>query len=1004
MTNYVELHAHSFYSLLDGASSPAALVNRAAALGMPALALTDHDAIYGAVAFADAAKQAGIRPIFGAELTLHDDTHLTLLVKDAAGWSNLCQLVTKARANAEKGSATLPADALAQHGDGLIALSGCRKGRIAQALLHNRPKTALKQAHKLRELFGKENVWIELQNHHLPVDAWLNRTLYALGSRLGVGAVATNNVHYASADRHRLQDVLVCIKHRTTLDESELLRRPNSHYRLKSAEDMSVLFPYYPDALENTVRIAEQCQFELQFGLQHLPQHSTPDNQAAIVYVRTLCEGAMGRISAENRQKATAQLQHELGVIERAGLANYFLIVWDIVRFSRENGIRCQGRGSAANSLVSYLLGISPADPIENDLVFERFLSDERRGSVPDIDIDFDAARREEVIQYVYQKYGTDHAAMACTFSTFRSRAAIRDVSKVLQLSAESTAHAHDILHGYEPDTKVTPQLAMVVDLCQQLQGLPRHLGIHNGGMIIMAQPLATRIPVEPATMQDRTVVQWDKDALETAGIVKIDILGLRMLSAVSEANRLIAAKTGVADNLPTRFDDPAVYAMVSKADTFGVFQVESRAQQNVALPHIQPHCFNDLVVTISLIRPGPVQGNMVQPYFRRRAGLEPVTYLHPLLRPALEETLGIVLYQEQVLKVARDVAGFSAGQGELLRRALGKKDAYVAIEALRETFVDGAMGKGVSAEIAQEIFDKLLAFGGYSFAKSHAASFAVLVYQSAWLRCYHMPEFVTGLLNNQPMGFWSPAVLAGDARRRGVEVLRVDIVKSGAQCQVEDGNVRLGFSYVKRLGAEAIERLIQAREWAAFGSLADFCRRTKLPKKLVDNLIAAGTFDSWAMQRRQLMWQLGTLSYREDELPLMYSAENPSLPNLGEAQAGSLEVQTTGISTGRHVMAQIRPNLPNYILDTRKIELVDPNQTVTVGGVLVIRQQPQTAKGHVFLTLEDEFGLHNVVLRPKIATKFRRLLRSNRLLKVTGKLERKQQTINVIATHVAAL
>ncbi|MCO5206200.1 MAG: DNA polymerase III subunit alpha [Anaerolineae bacterium] len=1014
---YSELHCHSYYSLLDGTCTPAVLAHRAAALGMPALALTDHNAVYGAVEFVQACTTASIRPILGCELTLHDNSHLTLLVKNQTGWRNLCQLITLAQHNAPKGQARLPKGELAHYADGLIALSGCRRGAIPAALLREEYEQAQQIGRYLVGIFGRNNTWLELQNHHRQHDRWLNRALADLADRLSVSVVATNNIHYSVPDKHRLQDVLTCIRHLTTLDEAGDCLRLNHEFYLKNDAEMQALFREFPQAIANTQHIAERCEFELTFGLQHLPHFPTPPDQATIGYLRDLCEQNLDRVAAENRQRARQQLQHELTVIERLGFANYFLIVWDIVRFSRENGIRCQGRGSAANSLVAYLLNISPIDPLHHDLVFERFLSEER-ASTPDIDIDFDAARREEVIQYVYGRYGAAHVAMACTFSTFRTRAAVRDVSKVLQLSADSTAQAHDLLHGYEPDGPVSDQVHLVVDLCRELIGLPRHLGIHNGGLILTGNPLATRIPVEPATMENRTVVQWDKESLETAGIVKIDVLGLRMLSAIDEAERMIQRGKGIGERekfsafiLPTsHFDDPAVYAMISAADTFGVFQVESRAQQNVALPHIQPNCFDDLITTISLIRPGPVQGNMVKPYFRRRSGQEPVTYLHPLLQPALAESLGIILFQEQVIKIGRDVAGFTAGEAELLRRALGKKNAYEAIAGLRAMFVAGAQGKGVSADIAHQIFDQLTAFGGYSFAKSHAAAFAVLVYQSAWLRCYHPREFCAALLNHQPMGFWSPAVLVGDARRRGIDVLPVHLEYSQAGCVVAGDGIRLGFAYVNGFGEEAIARLLEVRAHALLNDMATLYRRTRLPKRLLENLVLAGACDHWGVPRRKLLWQLGKLRAVADELPLPVVA-HVDLPELSEALAGALETEAIGFSTGRHVMARIRPTLPAAILSSQALAGVEHGKRVAVAGLLVIRQQPQTAKGFVFLTLEDEFGLINVVLRPKLVTQtkkwpFRPSFGLNHLglLRVEGIVQRQANVINILATKISPL
>ncbi len=568
-------------------------------------------------------------------------------------------------------------------------------------------------------------------------------------------------------------------------------------------------------------------------------------------FLRRLCRQGIPARFADPAPQVKKQLNHELRIIEEAGLANYFLIVWDIVRFARQEGIRCQGRGSAANSLVAYLLFISPIDPIAHDLVFERFLSSERQ-VVPDIDIDFDAARREEVIQYVYDSYGAEHTAMACTYVTYRSRSAIRDIGKALGLQPDIIATAVRALEDQQliqtADMADRAPLALLLNLSEQIKGYPRHLGIHSGGMIITGAPLTGRVPTEPATMPDRVVVQWDKDGLENVGLVKIDILGLRMLSAVSDAAAMLAESAPQAPDLDTlSFDDPAVYRMISEADTIGVFQVESRAQAQM-LPRLQPKQFSDLVVGISLIRPGPIQGNMVHPYLRRRQGLEPVTYLHPLLEPALAETLGVILFQEQVIKVARDLAGFSPGQGEQLRRALGAKRATEEIERFRQAFLSGAEEQAVPADVAELVFTQLLAFGGYSFAKSHAAAFAVLVYQSAWLKKYHPAFFFTALLNNQPMGFWNAAVLVNEIQRQDILVLPIDIHLSQANCSAAEDGIRLGLDYVKNLKEEHIECILVERLEGVFDSLFDFCRRTKISRTAVENLIMAGGMDGWGL------------------------------------------------------------------------------------------------------------------------------------------------------------
>ncbi|MBK8027198.1 MAG: DNA polymerase III subunit alpha [Chloroflexi bacterium] len=1118
--SYVELHTHSCFSLLDGASTPEALVERAALMGMPALALTDHDAVYGAVRFVSAAREMGIRPILGAELTLHDETHLTLLAADAAGWANLCALITLARMSTPKGEARLPSDdALLAHTDGLIALSGCRQSRVARALRTGDRARAEREAQRLRAAFGRDRFFLELHHHQLPDDARCILAAAALADRLDVGVVAANNVHYAERDGHLLQDVLVCIRHLTTLDEAPHLLRPNSEFYLKSAEEMAALFVARPDALANTLRIASMCDFQLEFGLQDLPEYPVPDERGAHAYLTDLCqawveewawrvngptegeaqrtrssaggggggdngrtalrgddlrdicdegdttidertrssaslrgEGGKGegggdngratpsrdnpwvvrdegdtttidgrtRSSASLRGGATypvatpddplaAQLAHELEIIERAGLSNYFLIVWDIVRFARQHGIRCQGRGSAANSLVAYALGISPINPLEHRLVFERFLSDERR-TAPDIDIDFDAARREEVIQYVYERYGRDHAAMACTFITFRARSALRDVGRALGLPPEILQEAAE--HpAYDPFAEVksfAPRShidldgrashetwALLTHLCSQIDGFPRHLGIHNGGMIITGSPIHRRLPTEPATMADRSVVQWDKEALEDAGLVKIDLLGLRMLSAVSEAASMVGADL---DALP--FDDPAIYEMVSAADTIGVFQVESRAQQQV-LPRMQPRLFNDLIISISLIRPGPIQGNMVHPYLRRRLGEETVRYPHPDLEAALAETLGVILFQEQVIKTARDLAGFTPGQGELLRRALGSKRHAEAVEKLHDIFVEGAIERGVEQATADAVFDTLRAFGGYSFPKSHAAAFAVLVYQSAWLKRYHPAEFFCGLLNNQPMGFWSPAVIVGDARRHGIRLLPAHVNHSAARSLVVDGAIRIGLMTVRGIGEAAAACILdlRARE-GAYLNLRDFCQRTELPKRLAENLIAAGAFDGWGRSRRALLWELGTIDERPDTLPFLASEAAPALPTASALDVLGAEYMMMGLTLGDHPMATQRAVLhAQGILGSRELMALRDGQRVEAAGMVVVHQAPPTAKGMHFITLEDEDGFINAVVRPHIYAEFRGAIRGSAFLIAEGVIERRGGVVNLVVS-----
>jgi error-prone DNA polymerase len=1007
---YVELHCHSNFSLLDGASHPETLIERAAALGMPSLALTDHDAVYGAVRFVKAAKAAGIQPILGTELTLEGGAHLTLLVQNAIGWTNLCTLISRACANAPKGEAALPYEVLANHTAGLIALSGCRRGEVTSALLRNEEAAALGVARRYQDLFGRENYWIELQRH-LPEDEEdLTVALVELATNVKAGIVATNNVHYATRDSYRLQEVLCCIRDGTTLETATNLR-PNSEYYLKGYQQMAPLFARWPQALRNTVQIAERCQFELQYGLQDLPAFPTPDNVAASEHLRSLCLEALPFRYPDAPSDVLARLDYELDVILRGGLSNYFLIVADIIRYSRENNIRAQGRGSAANSIVSYLLGISPIDPIAHGLVFERFLSDER-SLPPDIDIDFAAPEpREKVIQYLYNRYGHEFTAMACTFVTFRGRSAVRDVGKALGFplalldkvtKSLDTYSATNLGEHIDGEGEAWEQL---FDLCNQINRFPRHLGIHNGGMVITGSPLIEHVPIEPATMPNRFVVQWSKDELETLGMIKIDILGLRMLAALEETLEHIEQTTGKRVDLDRlAFDDKHVFELISNADTIGVFQTESRAQQNM-LPRFRPNCFDDIIIAISLIRPGPIQGDMVHPYLRRRLGEEPVTYAHPCLIPALEETKGVVLYQEQVLKICKDMAGFTGGKGELVRRALGSKYAPELLAGLRAEFVEGAMNNGIAKEIAEEVFAKLQAFGSYSFPKSHAAAFAVIVYQSAFLKTYYPAQFLCSVINNAPMGFWSISVVLNDIKHHGISVRPISVNHSQAKCRVESGALCLGLSNVKGVGETGSTRILEARRAGVFADLFDFCRRTKLPRSLIENLILAGALDEFDRDRRRLIWKLTNLHYYEEELPLAYPDTTLELEPFSAMEAYGYQYWVLGLSVDEHPMEFYKGQLKELgILDSLALTERQNGDMVRVAGLIVMHQVPPTAKGVHFVTLEDAAGFINIIFHPKIYTDYRKVVRGHSMLIIEGEVQRKGQVINIVASKIAPL
>jgi error-prone DNA polymerase len=1023
---YVELHCHSYYSLLDGASPPEALVRRAVELGYPALALTDHDGLYGAVRFWRAATEQGLRPITGAEVTLDDGHHLTLLAETPEGYANLCRLISVGQLAGQKGQPRLTVEVLAGHAAGLLCLSGCRHGAVASALLDQDEETARRAAGRLRDIFDGR-FWIELQRHYMSADVRLNAGLIALAQWLGVDPVATNDVHYARRRGQCLHDVLTCIRRHLTLPQAvgSGLLHPNSERCLKAPAEMAALFADLPQALHNTLRIAERCRVDLDFSGQRLPTFPVPEGHSQTSYLRAHCEAALAREYDPVTPRARAQLEHELEVVARIGLCGYFLVVWDIVRYAREHGIRCQGRGSAANSLVAYLLGITPVDPLRHNLLFERFLS-EGTHTMPDIDVDFAADRREEVIQYVYERYGAAHVGMVCNVVTYRARSALREAAKAFAfppdvidraakaLETRSTEQAADEIAGALSQVRSSADVdlpwAVLAEVLREMEGVPRHLSIHVGGMLITAAPLVEVVPLERATMPGRVVVQWDKDSVEDAGLIKIDLLSLRTLGMIEEALAHIAAHGGPEldlDRLP--LDDPAVYALLQRADTIGCFQVESRAQAQM-LPRLRPACFEDLIVEVALVRPGPIQGNMVHPYLNRRQGLEPARYAHPSLEPALAETLGVMVFQEQIIRVAQAIAGFTPGEADRLRRAMSRGRSQEAMAALGVRFVQGAQANGVDTETAREIFGQLAAFSGYGFCKSHAAAFALVAYQTLYLKAHYPALFYCALLNHQPMGFYTPDVLIGDAQRHGVPVLSPDVNRSQEACTLEPGSqsaaVRLGLRYVHGLGEAGSARIVERRGEHPFAGLADFCRRTRLPRSLVENLIRAGTMDGFAQggARRELLWVLGGLTYPEGELELDVPIEPASLPILGELERTLWEYELLGLTTGGHPLGLYREGLRSRgVSSSGELRAMPAGAKVRVAGLVIVRQRPPSAKGHVFLTLEDEEGLINLIVRPRVYERYRNALRGAPLLWVEGCVQREGGAIGVLVYRAAA-
>lgn len=967
MVPSVELRAHSYYSFLEGASSPEALVERASAIDMPALALTDRNGLYGASLFARACEAAGIHPVFGAQLDLEGDA-IVLLCRNMQGYRNLSQLITAAQRERPKGQACATLEQLAAYKEGLIALTDClSQERIEQ----------------YRALFGRRDLYVALTYQAEAGDLQRCRQLSQLAEACGLAVVATGGTRYTLPAEGRLLDVLTCIKHRTTLRESHHLR-PTNHLRFLKPPGL----PHWKRAQANTFHIAEQCQVSLSFSDSRFPAFPVPSGLSAHQYLTQLC------LERLPREAMRSKLLEELALIAKLDLSGYFLVVWDLMEFAKRKGIEAQGRGSAANSLVAYVLGITPVDPLAHNLFLGRFIHEEMT-AIPDIDLDFAAARgsgrpdREDVIQYVYERYGQDHVAMVSTFATFRTKSAIREVGKVLEIPPPLIARMAKV--GLEPfaDFLATPIGQQFAQLVEAIRDVPRHLSIHVGGMLIASRPISEMVPLEPARMEGRVVCQWDKDMVDEAGLIKVDILSLGMLAVLGDAEELVG------ESYDLTYEDPAVYRLISAADTIGLFQVESRAQMQ-SLPRTRPQNLPELAIQIAIIRPGPLQGNMVTPYIRRRQGLEPVTYPHPCLEPVLKETLGVILFQEQVLKVATTMAGFSASQAEALRRAMSRKRSKQAMQQLKEQFLKGAQANGVTLEVAAHTFRLLEGFALYGFCKSHALSFAIIAYRSAWLRCYHPAAFTAALLNNQPMGFYPSGVILQDAKRQGVPILPVAINASDYRCTLEGKAVRLGLITVK--GVKQPERIAALRPYR---SLEDLLRRTHLDERSAEALIQSGALDDLVGGRRQLLWQLWA---QRRATPLLNLAA-PALPEQSGWDKLCSEYVAMGLSAGAHPFEFLRPDLNRQRIATSlKLQSAAHDSHLRVAGMLICLQRPPTAKGFAFLTLEDEHGLMNIIVPPAIYDRDQLIIKTHSLLVVTGRKQAQQGVVNLMAVAVACL
>ena len=925
---YAELHAHTNFSFLDGASHPEEMAAQAAELGLAALAVTDHDGVYGAVRLAHAARAHGLKSIVGMEATLARDRHLTLLARDRAGYASICRLSTEAHRDRPKGEPELSLDTLAAHTTGLVALSGCRHGEIPAAALAGDLDRAVELATAHAALFEPGCFFLELQNHLQEEDLITGNALLEVAARTGLPVVATNNAHYHLPRRRRLQDVLTCIKHTETLATAGRKLRPNAEFHLKPTAAMATLFSGLPDALRNTLRIADMCDFDLSRKLEYgLPAATVPDGRTEYTHVEELVWESVHARYDPVTDEVRERVERELAYTRQNDLAGYFLTVRDIVRYCHANDILVNTRGSAPGSILCYALGISMVEPISAGLLFERFMSS-NRVEPPDIDLDIEHQERERVIQHVYERYGREHAAMVANVISYRGRSAIRDIGKALGLPLAQIERLAKVLswhHGNgigeeldeldEIPSEIPNRVATdLIALSNEIQNFPRHLGIHSGGMIISSRPLSESVPVEPATMEDRTIVQWDKDDCSDAGLIKIDLLGLGMMTLIHRAFRLIEARHGERLELAGfTFDDPKVYDAACEADTLGVFQIESRAQI-ATLPRTRPRNFYDLVIEIAIIRPGPMSTKMHRRWILRRLGQEPITYLFPSLEPVLKRTLGLPIFQEQCMQMAMAVAGFSAAKADALRQAMSRKRSLQHIQSLRDDITSGMAANGVPEAVREEIYTQIEGYAGYGFPEAHSCAFALLVYVSTWLKVYHHAEFTCAILNSQPMGFYHAHTLIGDAQRHGVTVHPVDVRHSRYECTVEAGDVRVGYRYVEGLGEAYQEVLDREIESGPYHSLEDFCRRTRLPANILETLAIAGAFAGFDLERRDALWRIHAYAPAQlgDELPGLAAAltEDAPIRPAGEMVQAQMDFAATGHSTAFRGMEFHRPAL----------------------------------------------------------------------------------------------
>jgi error-prone DNA polymerase len=1078
---YAELHTHSSFSFLDGSSDPEQLVEEAVAHGLEAVALTDHDGMYGVARFSEAAETFGLATVFGAELNIGipqpstqlersiaarvgvpdpPGSHLLVLARNPTGYASLCRAISQAALRGGvKGRPVYILDELAElSNDNWLILTGCRKGAVQQALASNGFGTfALDPARQalaeLTDRFGSGNVAVELTHALEPLADERYAALAQLAAEQQLDIVASTAAHYAQPKDRALASAVAAVRARTSMDALDGWLPAWTNQHLRSGAEMAQRFQRYPDAVANAARFGRELAFPLRLIAPNLPPFPVPPGHDEMSYLREISyagayekygppgsgsssDSGPGR-SRNQVNRAYAQIEHELAIIAQLGFPGYFLVVWELTQFCASRGILCQGRGSAANSAVCYALGITAVDSVEYELLFERFLAPERDGP-PDIDIDIESDRREEVIQHVYEMHGRQHAAQVANVITYRPRSAVRDIARAFGYSqGQQDAWSKQIDHGYywsetaetlseSGDVDRVPEA--VLELAEQLQNAPRHLGIHSGGMVMCDRPVIEVCPVEWGRMPGRTVLQWDKDDCAATGLVKFDLLGLGMLSALKYCFDFVAEWHGVRYGLhEVPKEDPLVYDMLCVADTIGVFQIESRAQMGT-LPRLKPRKFYDLVIEIALIRPGPIQGDSVHPYIRRKNGLEPVTYPHPKLESALKKTLGIPLFQEQLMQLAIDAAGCTAAEADQVRRAMGSKRSSEKMEGLRTRLYDGMAANDITGKAADDIYQRIKAFAAFGFAESHSISFAFLVYASSWLKLYHPAAFCASLLNAQPMGFYSPQSLVHDAKRHGVEIRGPDLNLSpaGAGLETASGDrpaaeprytgpgpeqpaVRLGLASVRTISDDVATKIVAERKAAGpYTALTDLSRRVGLSAEQLEALATAGAFEGLGTSRREALWAAGAAAnYRPGQLDLAAAAEShqPVLPAMTEPEQLMADLWATGITRDRYPTSVIRDRLTRLgVTPTDRLKHLPDRTRVTIGGVVTHRQRPATARGVTFVNLEDEFGMVNVICDPVVWQRHRRVARESGGLLIRGMLERAEGVINVSAERIDKL